>query len=65
MNKRRFIWGILLLALAALLAVLNLIFQDKLMFIYGGIDLSYLPPAVLAIAGITLLIIARQKIRGY
>jgi hypothetical protein len=56
MNKSRLIWGIICLALAGLLTVLNLTLSpDKLMFMVGNVNMPWVPPVVLAIVGIVLL----------
>lgn len=56
MNKSRLIWGIICIALAALLTVLNLTLSpDKLMFMVGYINMPWIPPVVLGIIGIALL----------
>ncbi len=59
MNKSRLIWGIICLALAALLAVLNVTLEaDKLMFMVGDTNMPFIPPIILAAVGIALLIAA-------
>ena len=59
MNKGQVIGGIICLALAALLAVLNWrLPADELMFMVGGINV---PMIILAIAGLVLLITARKR----
>ena len=56
MNKSRLIWGIICLALAGLLTVLNLrLSPDKLMFTVGDTNMPWVPPVVLGIVGIVLL----------
>jgi len=56
MNKSRLIWGIICLALAVLLAVLNLVLPpEDLMFMIGDANVPYLPPIILGIVGIVLL----------
>ena len=56
MNKSRLIWGIICIALAALLTVLNLTLSpEKLMFMVGDINMPWIPPVVLGITGIALL----------
>ena len=48
MNRGRLIWGIILLVLAGLLAVLNIVLPDeKLMFMVGDTNMSYIPPIIL------------------
>ncbi|HZD58723.1 MAG TPA: hypothetical protein VE136_18470 [Anaerolineales bacterium] len=56
MDQSRLIWGIICLALAGLLTVLNLALSpDKLMFMVGDVNMPWIPPVVLAIVGIVLL----------
>lgn len=56
MNKSRLIGGIICLALAGLLTVLNLrLSPDKLMFTVGDTNMPWVPPVVLGIVGIVLL----------
>jgi len=56
MNKSRLIWGIICLALAGLLAVLNLALPpEKLSFTIGGANMPWVPPIILGIVGIVLL----------
>jgi hypothetical protein len=58
-NKSRLIGGIICLALAGLLAVLNWrLPADKLMFMVGGINV---PMIILAIVGLLLLITAGKR----
>jgi hypothetical protein len=60
-NKGRLIGGIICLAIAILLGVLNLRLEDdQTMFMVGGQDRPWLPVAVLAVIGIALLITVRQ-----
>ncbi len=60
MNKSRLIWGIICLALAALLAVLNFVLPaDKLMFMVDDVNRPYVPPIILGIIGLALLLTAR------
>lgn len=57
MNKGRLVGGIICLALAALLGVLNLTLSaDKLMFTVGDENMPWVPVAVLGIVGIVLLV---------
>jgi hypothetical protein len=57
MNKGRFVGGIICLALAGLLAVLNLrLPADKLMFNVGGENMPWVPVAVLGVVGLVLLV---------
>lgn len=59
MNKGRLIWGIICLALAGLLGVLNFALPpDKLMFMVGDMSMPYLPAIILGIVGIILLVSA-------
>ena len=61
MNRGRLIWGIILLVLAGLLAVLNIVLHDeKLMFMVGNTNMSYIPPIILGIIGIVLLATVRR-----
>jgi hypothetical protein len=56
MNKGRFVGGIICLALAALLGVLNLTLPaDKLMFTVGDQNMPWVPVAILGIVGLALL----------
>ena len=59
MKISRLFWGIICLALAALLVVLNLnLDADKLMFIVNGENMPFIPPIVLGILGLVLLVSA-------
>ena len=61
MNRGRLIWGIILLVLAGLLAVLNIVLPDeKLMFMVGDTNMSYIPPIILGFVGIVLLATIRR-----
>jgi hypothetical protein len=56
MNKGRFVGGIICLALAALLGVLNLTLPaDKLMFTVGDENMPWVPVAALGVVGLILL----------
>lgn len=56
MNKSRFIWGIICLAIAGLLTVLNLTLPpDNMMFMLGSVNMPWIPPIVLGIVGVVLL----------
>ncbi len=56
MNRSRLFGGILLLAIAALLTVINLrLPEEDLMFMIGDQNMPWVPPVVLAIVGIVLL----------
>ena len=56
MNKSRLVWGIICLALAALLAVLNVVLPaEDLMFMVDDTNMPWVPPVVLGILGIVLL----------
>jgi hypothetical protein len=56
MNTSRLIGGIICLALAGLLAVLNVALPaSKLMFMVGDTNMPFLPPIILGIVGIVLL----------
>ena len=59
MNKSRVIWGIICLALAALLGVVYFTLPpENLMFTVGDMKMPYLPPIILGILGIVLLVSA-------
>ena len=59
MNKGRFVGGIICLALAALLGVLNLTLPaDDLMFTVGEENMPWVPVAILGIVGLVLLVTA-------
>ena len=61
MNKARLVWGIICLALAGLLAVLNVVLPDEnLVFMVGDTNMSYIPPIILGIVGIALLTTVRS-----
>jgi len=61
MNRGRLVWGITLLVLAGLLAVLNIVLPDeKLMFMVGDTNMSYIPPIILGTIGIVLLATVRR-----
>ena len=56
MNKTRIIWGIICLALAGVLVVLNLTLPpESLMFQIGDQNMPWVPPVALGIVGIILL----------
>jgi hypothetical protein len=56
MNVSRLVWGIVCLALAGLLAVLNVrLPPEKLMFQIGGANMPWVPVAVLGVVGLLLL----------
>jgi hypothetical protein len=62
MNKGRLIWGIICLASAGLLAVLNFVRPaEDMMFMVGDINMPHIPPIILGIAGIVLLTTARCR----
>lgn len=62
MNKSQLIWGIICLALAGLLTLLNLTLSpERLMFMVGEVNMPWVPPVVLAIVGIVLLASARSS----
>ena len=59
MNKGRFIGGIICLALAALLGVLNIeLPADELMFPVGDENMPWVPVIILGIVGVVLLVTA-------
>ena len=56
MNRSKLIWGIVCLAIAALLVVANLALPpEKLSFQIGDRNMPWVPPAILAVIGIALL----------
>ena len=56
MNKSRLIWGLICLAIAALLTVLNLrLPPGDITFMVEGVNRPWVPPVALAILGIVLL----------
>lgn len=56
MNKTKLIWGLICLGLAGALVVLNLTQPpEDLMFMVSDINMPWVPPVVLGIAGIALL----------
>jgi hypothetical protein len=62
MNKSRLVWGIICLALAALLAVLNVVLPaEDLMFMVGDTNMPWVPPVILGILGIVLLATAGKR----
>ncbi|MEJ2557045.1 MAG: hypothetical protein P8186_12595 [Anaerolineae bacterium] len=62
MSTSRLIWGIICLALAGLLAVLNFVLPpEKLMFMVGDTNAPFLPPIILGILGIVLLATAARR----
>ena len=59
MNKPRLIGGIICLAIAAFLTVLNVVLPaDNLMFMIDDTNMPFLPPIVLGILGVVLLVTA-------
>ena len=59
MNKSRLIWGIVCLALAALLGMLYFTLPpEDLMFTVGDSNMPYVPPIILGFLGIYLLVTA-------
>ncbi len=55
MNKPRLIWGIICLALAAFLTLLNAVLPaENLMFMIDDINMPFIPPIVLGILGTVL-----------
>lgn len=56
MNTSRFVGGVICLAIAALLTVLNLTLPpEDLMFMVGSVNMPWVPPIVLGIIGIVLV----------
>jgi hypothetical protein len=65
MNKSRLIVGIVLLAIAALLAVLTIALPGgKMVFMVGDTNIPLLPAVILGILGLVLLVTARQSETG-
>ena len=61
MNKSKLIWGIICLALAGVLAVLNLTLPpESLMFQISDRNMPWVPPVALGIVGVVLLATAGQ-----
>jgi hypothetical protein len=59
MNKGRLIWGIICLALAALLGALNLTLDsDQMMFLVDNVNMPWVPVVVLGALGLWLLVTA-------
>ena len=62
MKKSNLIGGIVCLAIAGLLTVLNLrLPEDSMMFMVGGSNMPWTPPVVLGIIGIILLVTWRRQ----
>ena len=62
MNKSHLIWGIVCIALAALLGVLYFTLPpEDLMFTVGDMNMPYLPSIILGILGIFLLVTAFNR----
>ncbi len=62
MNKSQLIAGIILLAVAALLAVLTIALpESKMVFMVGDTNLPLFPAMILGILGVVLLVTARQS----
>ena len=65
MDKSQLIGGIICLALAGLLVVLNIVLPaDKMMFMVGGTNMPLVPPIILGIVGILLLATSRRGAKG-
>jgi len=65
MNKSQLIGGIICLAIAALLTVLNLTRPaDEMMFMIGDINMPWVPPVVLGVVGVVLLATAGRSEEG-
>jgi hypothetical protein len=59
MNVSRLIWGVVLICVAVLLAVLNVTLPESdLMFMVGDTNMPYVPPIILGVIGIVLLVSA-------
>lgn len=64
-NRGSLIGGIVCLALAAFLAVLNLTLPpDEMMFMIGDRNMPMVPVAILAVVGLALIIGAFVRLRG-
>jgi hypothetical protein len=62
MKVSRLIGGIICLAVAGLLAVLNVVLPaDKLMFTVGDANMPWVPPVVLGIVGLALIITSWRR----
>lgn len=62
MDKSKLIGGIICLAIAVLLVVVNLrLPPENVMFQIGSVNMPWVPPIVLAIVGIALLATARKQ----
>jgi hypothetical protein len=62
MNTTRMIWGIVCLAMAAVLAVLNITLPaNSIQFTLGETNMPWVPPVVLAGVGTVLLVSAAEK----
>jgi hypothetical protein len=62
MNKSRLIGGIVCLAVAGLLVVLNVALpEDKIVFMVGDTNMPFVPPLVLGVIGVVLLVTARES----
>ncbi|UCC64896.1 MAG: hypothetical protein JSV36_07610 [Anaerolineae bacterium] len=65
MNKSRLMWGIICLALAALLAVLAVALpENKMVFMVGDTNVPVLPAIILGIIGLALLFTTGSSERG-
>ena len=61
MKKSNLIWGIICLVIAGGLTVANLrLPEDSVMFMFGDVNMPWVPPVVLGIIGIILLATANQ-----
>ncbi|MBE9524658.1 MAG: hypothetical protein IMY76_06135 [Chloroflexi bacterium] len=62
MNKSKLIGGIICLAIAGLLSILNIMLSaDSMMFMVGDQNMPWVPPIVLGIVGIVLIIIGASS----
>ena len=65
MNRTQLIWGIVCLAAAAVLAVLNLALPpENFMFMVGSTNMPWVPAVILGILGVILLATARRQGEG-
>ena len=61
MKKSNLIWGIICLVIAGGLTVANLrLPEDSVMFMFGDVNMPWVPPVVLGIIGIILLATVNQ-----
>lgn len=62
MNKSKFIWGIICLAIGILLTALVFVLpEDKMVFMVGGVNAPGIPAVALIVIGIVLMVSARNE----